>query len=81
MKFIIASVAALASVAIAAPGSEHSEQCKPATYRCDPNVNGWDVCNTSGQWVFAGNCPPQTVCKFLAANGSPYCVPPNFTIP
>ncbi|KID85034.1 hypothetical protein MGU_07827 [Metarhizium guizhouense ARSEF 977] len=78
MKFIIASVAALASVAIAAPPAR---ECTPVAYRCHPGAEAWDVCNTSGQWVFAGNCPPQTVCKFLAANGSPYCVPPNFTIP
>lgn len=51
MKFIVASVAALASVAIAAPGSETSAQCKPATYRCDPKQNGWDVCSTASQWV------------------------------
>ncbi|EFY89452.1 hypothetical protein J3459_017851 [Metarhizium acridum] len=78
MKFVIASVAALASVAIAAP---NPTQCQPATYRCEPNKDAWDVCNTSGQWVFAGNCPPNTVCKFLTTNGSPYCVPPDFTIP
>ncbi|KFG79885.1 hypothetical protein MANI_010044 [Metarhizium anisopliae] len=81
MKFIVASVAALASVAIAAPGAETSGQCKPATYRCEPGKEAWDVCNTAGQWVFAGNCPPKTVCKFFQQNGSPYCVPPDFTIP
>lgn len=51
MKFIVASVAALASVAIAAPGAETSGQCKPATYRCEPGKEAWDVCNTAGQWV------------------------------
>ncbi|OAQ61477.1 hypothetical protein VFPPC_14578 [Pochonia chlamydosporia 170] len=79
MKFIIASVAALASVAVASP--THPNQCKPATYRCEPGKAAWDVCNTSGQWVFAGNCPPNTICKFNTANGSPYCVPPNFQFP
>src|SRR3569833_1663466 len=24
---------------------------------------------------YAGDCPPHTVCRFLAANGSPYCIP------
>jgi hypothetical protein len=46
MKLIIATVAALASVAVANP-----THCKPATYRCEPHADAWDVCNTSGQWV------------------------------
>jgi hypothetical protein len=49
MKFIIATVAALASTAIASP--TNPSQCKPATYRCEPGKAAWDVCNTSGQWV------------------------------
>ncbi|OAA34623.1 hypothetical protein NOR_08381 [Metarhizium rileyi] len=75
MKFILATVTALASLAVAAPGSG---QCKPATYRCEPHRAAWDVCNTSGEWVFAGNCPPDTVCKFNPKNGSPYCLPWDF---
>ena len=35
--------------------------------------------NTSLQ--FAGSCPPKTVCKFFKPSLSPYCVPPDFTIP
>ncbi|GJN74947.1 hypothetical protein VFPFJ_10761 [Purpureocillium lilacinum] len=82
MKVLAIALASLATVAVATPTGS-GQQCKPATYRCDPNprVQAWNVCNTSGQWVFAGTCPPKTVCKFLPANGSPYCVPPGFTIP
>ncbi|RFU81376.1 hypothetical protein TARUN_825 [Trichoderma arundinaceum] len=79
MKFAIV-FAALASLAAASPHPP-SHGCKPATYSCLPHNDGWQVCNTAGQWVFAGNCPPKTVCKFDSQNGSPYCVPPNFTIP
>ncbi|QUC23390.1 uncharacterized protein UV8b_07631 [Ustilaginoidea virens] len=82
MKFFLPSVA-LAALAAASPTG--SDGCKPATYRCDHHTQtgqpGWDVCNTSGQWVFAGYCPPKTICKFDRQNGSPYCVPPGFQIP
>lgn len=49
MKFVIATIAALASVAVASPATP--VQCKPATYRCEPGKAAWDVCNTSSQWV------------------------------
>ncbi|KAF5139243.1 hypothetical protein E5D57_003035 [Metarhizium anisopliae] len=58
MKFVTVAVAALASVAAAWP---YERECKPATYRCEHSLRGWDVCSTSGQWV----------------NGSPYCLPPR----
>ncbi|KAK2612277.1 hypothetical protein QQS21_001703 [Conoideocrella luteorostrata] len=82
MKFVAATIAALAGLALGSPTA--IEACTPATYRCDHNTAtgkpGWDVCDTSGKWVFAGYCPPDTVCKFNAQNGSPYCVPPTFHI-
>ncbi|KAM0451849.1 hypothetical protein ACHAPV_006050 [Trichoderma viride] len=88
MKFTTLAIAAIISVATASPGYKPPPPppppphgCKPATYACLPNDQGWQVCSTAGQWVFAGNCPPKTVCKFDNQNGSPYCVPPNFTIP
>ncbi|UNI19550.1 hypothetical protein JDV02_005730 [Purpureocillium takamizusanense] len=79
MKVFAIAIASLATLAAATPTGGHG--CKPATYRCEPHAAAWDVCNTSGEWVFAGNCPPKNVCKFNQANGSPYCVPPDFTIP
>ncbi|KAH6603532.1 hypothetical protein Trco_008307 [Trichoderma cornu-damae] len=79
MKFTTIAFAALASLATASPHPPTA--CKPATYSCLPNSQGWQVCSTAGQWVFAGNCPPKTVCKFDTQNASPYCVPPGFTIP
>ncbi|EFY84494.1 hypothetical protein J3459_008213 [Metarhizium acridum] len=72
MKFVTVAVAALASVAAAWP---YESKCKPATYRCQPYHQAWEVCNTRGEWVFAGRCPPGTVCKFNQQNGSPYCLP------
>ncbi|KAG5982850.1 hypothetical protein E4U55_001257 [Claviceps digitariae] len=77
MKFFTVTVAALVGVALAAP-TDNQAWCQPGTYQCDPNMPnglpGWDVCNTSGQWVFAGNCLNDTKCIFNNANGSPYCV-------
>ncbi|XWX00525.1 hypothetical protein V2A60_008545 [Cordyceps javanica] len=70
MKFLVAVITALASVAAAAEAA----RCKTATYRCQLSLRAWDVCNTSGDWVFAGRCPPGTVCK-LGNSGSPYCIP------
>ncbi|KAM0264912.1 hypothetical protein ACHAQJ_000428 [Trichoderma viride] len=83
MKFTTVAIAALVSLATASPHPPPPppKGCKPATYSCLHNDDGWQVCSTAGQWVFAGNCPPKTVCKFDSQNGSPYCVPPNFTIP
>ncbi|KAK3383429.1 hypothetical protein B0T24DRAFT_496097, partial [Lasiosphaeria ovina] len=53
--------------------------CKPATYACakDPKTGrpGWQVCDVSHTWVFAGDCPPKSYCKFNYQNGSPYCLP------
>ncbi|GJN69746.1 hypothetical protein PLIIFM63780_000057 [Purpureocillium lilacinum] len=81
MKTVAIAIVSLASLAVAVP-ADNTQQCKPATYQCEPGnpSTSWDVCNTSGQWVFAGTCPPKTVCKFDAQNGSPYCVPPSYTI-
>ncbi|KOS17421.1 hypothetical protein ESCO_006475 [Escovopsis weberi] len=81
MKFI-ATVIALAALATAAPSpdSNTSSQCKPGTYACTGDADGWVVCDVTGHFVCAGTCPPKTVCKFLAANGSPYCVPPGFVL-
>ncbi|KAF4125710.1 hypothetical protein GMORB2_0954 [Geosmithia morbida] len=82
MKSAVVAITCLAAMAAAVPGAP--EKCQPATYSCTVNPEthapGWQVCNTSGDWVFAGDCPPHTVCKFLEANGSPYCVPPKYSI-
>ncbi|OAQ96058.1 hypothetical protein LLEC1_04621 [Akanthomyces lecanii] len=79
MKFIACAVAALATVAMASP-KPSDRKCKPATYRCENGDRAWDVCNTSGEWVFAGRCPSQTRCKFNKQNGSPYCLPRGYTL-
>ncbi|KAK1763611.1 hypothetical protein QBC33DRAFT_562729 [Phialemonium atrogriseum] len=77
MKNILAVLAALAAVAAAVPGKPQG--CQPATYGCAKNpqsgVDGWQVCDVTHQWVYAGDCPPNTHCHFLQANGSPYCIP------
>ncbi|KAM3513168.1 hypothetical protein MY11210_003193 [Beauveria gryllotalpidicola] len=81
MKLHAVLLASLASVGAASPAAESAEsaaaKCKPATYRCERSHRAWDVCNSSGEWVFAGLCPPGTVCKFNKQNGSPYCLPRN----
>jgi hypothetical protein len=86
MKFTAIAALTLASVAAAAPSPGPGNavpKCKPGTYRCARN-NGapsWDTCDITGTWVFSGNCPPKTVCKFYDPSGSPYCVPPSFEFP
>ncbi|KAG6041748.1 hypothetical protein E4U41_002175 [Claviceps citrina] len=63
----------------ASPASTPSSgSCKPGSFECanSPSGDGWQVCDVSGSWVFAGNCGSGQVCKFNAANDSPYCVPP-----
>ncbi|KAH7316787.1 hypothetical protein B0I35DRAFT_434004 [Stachybotrys elegans] len=80
MQVLSIVFSALVAVAAAAPGgSPPAQACKPGTYACQSQT-AWEVCNTSGQWVYAGTCPPNTVCKFFPANQSPYCVPPSYTI-
>ncbi|CAH0003321.1 unnamed protein product [Clonostachys byssicola] len=79
MKAFTVTAASLAVVASALPQGS-GQQCTPATYSCTPDNQGWQVCNTSGTWVFAGNCPPKTICKFDQQNQSPYCVAPNVII-
>ncbi|KAH7146646.1 hypothetical protein B0J13DRAFT_621609 [Dactylonectria estremocensis] len=80
MKISLAVVSVLASFAVAIPGKP-PKGCTPATYQCLTSAKGWQVCNTSGQWVFAGNYPPKTVYKFYPPSKSPYCVPPDFHFP
>ncbi|KFH46157.1 hypothetical protein ACRE_030120 [Hapsidospora chrysogenum ATCC 11550] len=84
MKFFSIIVASLAAVAAASPRSP-PKRCTPGTYSCTTNPDtggpGWRVCNTSRKWVFAGDCPPDTVCKFYPPSKSPYCVPPDFEFP
>ncbi|KAF5005666.1 hypothetical protein FDECE_7900 [Fusarium decemcellulare] len=77
MKVSAIFVTALASfgVANAAP------KCKPGTYSCTPDAKGWQVCDVTGKWVFAGICPPKTGCVFYKPSASPYCVPPGFKFP
>ncbi|CAM1506092.1 Fc.00g057330.m01.CDS01 [Cosmosporella sp. VM-42] len=78
MKFTLAAVLALAACASAAP---KPKGCTPGTYACTPDALGWQVCNTSRKWVFAGTCPPETSCKFYEPSHSPYCVPAGFKFP
>jgi hypothetical protein len=52
-----------------------SGPCTPATYRCSPGHNGWDVCTTWGEWVDGGDCQSTQTCYFNPLNASPYCVP------
>ncbi|KAG6015871.1 hypothetical protein E4U43_004649 [Claviceps pusilla] len=67
----------------AVPPPMPSGTCTPGSFGCTsaPSGDGWKVCNSSRTWVFAGTCGPDQVCKFNAANGSPYCVPPGFQFP
>ncbi|QPH05754.1 hypothetical protein C2857_003742 [Epichloe festucae Fl1] len=58
-----------------------SGSCMPGSFQCTASPSGgqgWQACNASGSWVHAGDCGASQVCKFNSANGSPYCVPPNF---
>lgn len=52
--------------------------CKPATYACKPCHTGWIVCDGSGAWVSAGDCPDENLCYLDPRNNSPYCVPLSF---
>ncbi|KAK4219013.1 hypothetical protein QBC37DRAFT_383041 [Rhypophila decipiens] len=76
---VLAVVLALAATALANPHTPPPAKCTPATYACatnpTTNVPGWKVCDVMGTWIYAGDCPPNTICKFLAINGSPYCIP------
>ncbi|KAB5560227.1 hypothetical protein GE09DRAFT_83110 [Coniochaeta sp. 2T2.1] len=83
MKSFAAIVLALAAAVSAAPAVEARDPpaCTPATYSCLADTTGWQVCDVSGNWVFAGNCPPDTHCEFYAPSGSPYCVPAGFQFP
>ncbi|KAM7209733.1 hypothetical protein V8F20_000136 [Naviculisporaceae sp. PSN 640] len=81
MKFLVV-LGALAATALASPHPPPPPppaKCTPATYACAKNpktgVDGWKVCDVTQAWVYAGDCPPNTVCQFLAINGSPYCIP------
>lgn len=52
--------------------------CQPATYACKPCHTGWIVCDGSGTWVSAGDCPDENLCYLDPRNNSPYCVPLSF---
>ncbi|KFA67253.1 hypothetical protein S40285_06723 [Stachybotrys chlorohalonatus IBT 40285] len=80
MKVSAILASATATLVLAVPTSPPLSGCHPGTYACD-GAHGWKTCNTSGQWVFAGNCPPDTVCRFYPPSSSPYCVPPTFQFP
>lgn len=58
MKIII-PVLALAAAAFGSPTQDKRWECKPATYSCTHNHKGWQVCNTSGQWVVSCPTSPQ----------------------
>ncbi|PHH82812.1 hypothetical protein CDD82_4684 [Ophiocordyceps australis] len=72
MKFTLALIASLASVALATPGYSG---CKPGTYQCATKngKQGWEVCDTSRNWEWGGYCEHGTSCWFDWQNGSPYC--------
>ncbi|KAG7291878.1 hypothetical protein NEMBOFW57_001900 [Staphylotrichum longicolle] len=57
------------------PPPPRPQECRPGTYSCTVNKNGWRVCDVSGRWVFGGYCSRNTECKYNWQNGSPYCVP------
>ncbi|KND93516.1 hypothetical protein TOPH_01916 [Tolypocladium ophioglossoides CBS 100239] len=84
MKFLALAIASLASIAAASPTADQPA-CKPGTYQCAKNPQtgqpGWNVCNVNSQWVYGGDCPPKTICKFDTDNDNPYCVPPGFQFP
>ncbi|KIM94557.1 hypothetical protein OIDMADRAFT_184256 [Oidiodendron maius Zn] len=80
MKIIIPAVALIAT-AFGNPTVAKRWVCTPGTYSCTPDNTGWQVCGVSGNWVFAGVCPPNTGCVFDDSNQSPYCVPPGYQIP
>ncbi|KAF7552742.1 hypothetical protein G7046_g7318 [Stylonectria norvegica] len=79
MYFPLTVLAALATLTSAAPGGYKG--CAPGSYQCTSDAAGWQVCNTSHQWVYAGACPPETSCKFYEPSKSPYCVPAGFKFP
>ncbi|KAJ9138055.1 hypothetical protein NKR19_g7945 [Coniochaeta hoffmannii] len=80
MKVFFATILALAAAATAAPTLE-ARACAPGTYSCTTDAKGWQVCDVSGKWVYAGGCPPDTHCEFYVPSASPYCVPAGFVFP
>ncbi|KAJ4185686.1 hypothetical protein NW767_003084 [Fusarium falciforme] len=77
MKVTAVFVAALATLGAASP----PKGCTPGTYSCTGDAKGWQVCDVTRTWVFAGACPPYTSCIFYKPSKSPYCVPPKFKFP
>ena len=67
---IVAVLAALAASVVASPvASPDSHGCTPGAYKCANNpatgCSGISNCNTSGQWVYIGDCPQPWVCGWL----------------
>lgn len=66
MKFLALTITSLATIAAASPTDPTGAQCKPGTYQCAKNSRtgqpGWNVCNTSSQWVV--RYPPCTFWSF-----------------
>ncbi|KAF4982949.1 hypothetical protein FZEAL_1519 [Fusarium zealandicum] len=81
MKVTAIVVAALATLGAASPAPTKPHGCTPGTYRCTSDAKGWQVCDTSNKWVFAGYCPLKTGCVYYKPSKSPYCVPPGFEFP
>jgi hypothetical protein len=50
MKTFFATILALAAAVTAAPALE-ARGCTPATYSCTADAQGWQVCDTTGNWV------------------------------
>ena len=51
MKFFAITVASLAALAAASPSPKATKKCKPGTYSCTNNSEGWQTCDVSGKWV------------------------------
>jgi hypothetical protein len=50
MKIIIPALALIAT-AFGNPTEIKRWECTPGTYSCTQDNHGWQVCNTSGDWV------------------------------
>ncbi|KAJ2901011.1 hypothetical protein MKZ38_002137 [Zalerion maritima] len=52
-------------------GQCHCNECNPGTYTCGDNPLEILVCDATGTWAVASECPPSCVCVLLA--GQPHC--------
>lgn len=77
MKTFFAATLALAAAVTAAPALE-ARGCTPATYSCTADAQGWQVCDTTGNWVVRSSTTYFTECS-EADNVTQYAgdCPPN----